>query len=145
MIFQQQTWLISSNQLFRIARSQWKEKGQTKNEKKVKNLGREVRRAQGGIKYLQPKCEVKSLSCVRLSGTPRTGVHQSPPSMEFSRQEYWSGLPFPYTHRRCYPMPPAPAVMTPLLSAFRAFQGCQLNLSHRKGLRMGRGGQRGRY
>ena len=27
--------------------------------------------------------------------TPWTVVHQAPPSMEFSRQEYWSGLPFP--------------------------------------------------
>ena len=35
------------------------------------------------------------LSCVRLFGTPWTVAHQAPPSMEFSRQEYWSGLPFP--------------------------------------------------
>ena len=27
--------------------------------------------------------------------TPWTVAHQAPPSMEFSRQEYWSGLPFP--------------------------------------------------
>ena len=39
--------------------------------------------------------EVKSLSCVRLFETPWTIAHQAPPSMEFSRQEYWSGLPFP--------------------------------------------------
>ena len=32
---------------------------------------------------------------VRLFATPWTGVHQAPLSMEFSRQEYWSGLPFP--------------------------------------------------
>ena len=38
---------------------------------------------------------VKSLSCVRLFVTPWTVVHQPPPSMEFSRQESWSGLPFP--------------------------------------------------
>ena len=38
---------------------------------------------------------VKSLSCVRLFVTPWTVAHQAPPSMEFSRQEYWSGLPFP--------------------------------------------------
>ena len=39
--------------------------------------------------------EVKSLSRVRLSATPWTVAYQAPPSMEFSRQEYWSGLPFP--------------------------------------------------
>ena len=39
--------------------------------------------------------EVKSLSHVRLFATPRTVAHQAPQSMEFSRQEYWSGLPFP--------------------------------------------------
>ena len=35
------------------------------------------------------------LSCVQLFGTPRTGAHQAPLSMGFSRQEYWSGLPCP--------------------------------------------------
>ena len=38
---------------------------------------------------------VKSLSRVRLFVTPWTVAHQAPPPMEFSRQEYWSGLPFP--------------------------------------------------
>ena len=35
------------------------------------------------------------LSHVQLVATPWTVAHQAPPSMEFSRQEYWSGLPFP--------------------------------------------------
>ena len=35
------------------------------------------------------------LNRVRLFMTPRTVAHQAPLSMEFSRQEYWSGLPFP--------------------------------------------------
>ena len=39
--------------------------------------------------------KVKSLSRVRLLATSWTVAHQAPPSMEFSRQEYWSGLPFP--------------------------------------------------
>ena len=39
--------------------------------------------------------QVKSLSHVRLFATPWTVAYQAPPSMEFSRQEYWSGLPFP--------------------------------------------------
>ena len=38
---------------------------------------------------------VRSLSRVWLFETPWTVAHQFPPSMEFSRQEYWSGLPFP--------------------------------------------------
>ena len=38
--------------------------------------------------------EVKSLSRVRLFTTPRTVAHQAPPSLEFSRQEHSSGLPF---------------------------------------------------
>ena len=39
--------------------------------------------------------KVKSLSRVRFFAAPWTIAHQTPPSMEFSRQEYWSGLPFP--------------------------------------------------
>ena len=41
------------------------------------------------------KVKVKSLSCVRLLATPWTAAHQAPPSMGFSRQEYWSGGPLP--------------------------------------------------
>ena len=39
------------------------------------------------------KVRVKSLSRVRLFATPWTAAYQAPPSMEFSRQEYWSGVP----------------------------------------------------
>ena len=39
--------------------------------------------------------KVKSLSCVRLLATPWTAAYQEPPSMGFSRQEYWSGVPLP--------------------------------------------------
>ena len=41
------------------------------------------------------KVKVKSLSCVRPSATPWTAAFQAPPSMGFSRQEYWSGMPLP--------------------------------------------------
>ena len=41
------------------------------------------------------KGEVKSLNLVGLSATPWTVAYHAPPSMGFSRQEYWSGLPFP--------------------------------------------------
>ena len=39
--------------------------------------------------------KVKSLSRVRPSATPWTAAFQAPPSMGFSRQEYWSGVPLP--------------------------------------------------
>ena len=39
--------------------------------------------------------KVKSLSRVRLFATPWTVAYQAPLSVGFSRQEYWSGLPFP--------------------------------------------------
>ena len=41
------------------------------------------------------KVKVKTLSCVRLLVTPWTAAYQAPPSMGFSKQEYWSGLPLP--------------------------------------------------
>ena len=40
-------------------------------------------------------CEVKLLSCVQLFMTPWTVAYQAPQSVGFSRQEYWSELPFP--------------------------------------------------
>ena len=45
------------------------------------------------------KVKVKSLSCVQLFATPRTAAYQAPPSMGFSRQEYWSGVPLPSPNR----------------------------------------------
>ena len=41
------------------------------------------------------KVKMKSLSRVHLFATPWTVAHQAPLSVGFSRQEYWSGLPFP--------------------------------------------------
>jgi len=41
------------------------------------------------------KVKVKSFSRVWLFATPWTAAHQAPPSMGFSRQEYWSGVPSP--------------------------------------------------
>ena len=49
------------------------------------------------ITFLPKKwSEVKSLSRVWLFVTPWTVAYQAPQSMRFSRQEYWSGLPFPF-------------------------------------------------
>ena len=39
--------------------------------------------------------KVKSLSCIRLFAPPQTVAYQAPPSMGFSRQEYWSGVQLP--------------------------------------------------
>ena len=41
------------------------------------------------------KVKVKWLSRVRLFATPWTVAYHASPSMGFSRQDYWSGLPFP--------------------------------------------------
>ena len=49
----------------------------------------------GTLCFAEPNSCAAVLSCVRLFVTPRTEVHQAPLSMEFSRQECWSRLPFP--------------------------------------------------
>ena len=41
------------------------------------------------------KVKMKLLSRVRLLATPRTAAYQTPPSMGFSKREYWNGLPLP--------------------------------------------------
>ena len=41
------------------------------------------------------KVKVKLLSHIQLFASPWTVAYQGPLSMDFSRQEYWSGLPFP--------------------------------------------------
>jgi len=65
--------------------------------KKIKewtNIKFEALLGKHGLKVMSV-LKVKSLSCVRLFVTPWTVAYQAPPSMGFSRQEYWSGLPFP--------------------------------------------------
>ena len=47
------------------------------------------------------KVKVKPLSRVRLVATTWTAAHQAPPSMGFSRQEYWSVVPLPSPNRQC--------------------------------------------
>ena len=44
---------------------------------------------------LKWKVKVKSLSRVQLLATPWTAAYQAPPSMGFSGQQYWSGVPLP--------------------------------------------------
>ena len=55
-------------------------------------VGGEINQEFGGNIYT---LVVSSLSRVRLFATPWTVAYEAPPSMGFSRQEYWSGLPFP--------------------------------------------------
>ena len=50
------------------------------------------------IKYL---LLLSRFSHVWLCATPQTAAHQAPPSLGFSRQEHWSGLPFPSPVRAC--------------------------------------------
>ena len=52
-------------------------------------------RTRVGCHFLLQCVKVKSLSRVRLPATPWTAAYQAPPSMGFSRQEYWSELPLP--------------------------------------------------
>ena len=47
------------------------------------------------LQCMKGKEKLKSLSRVWLFTTPWTSAHQAPPSMGFSRQEYWSGVPLP--------------------------------------------------
>ena len=47
------------------------------------------------VSFILSISEVKSLSRVRLFAIPWTVVYQASLSMGFSRQEYWSGVPFP--------------------------------------------------
>ena len=54
--------------------------------------------------------------CVQLFVTPWTVVHQTPLSMEFSRQEYWSGLPCPSPGDLPNPGIKAESVMSPALA-----------------------------
>ena len=46
--------------------------------------------------YTMACMHAQLLSCVWLFATPWTVAHQAPLSMGFSRQKYWSGLPFPH-------------------------------------------------
>jgi len=48
------------------------------------------------------KVKVKLFSHAWLLATPWTAAHQAPPSMGFSRQECWSGVPLPFPHVRVY-------------------------------------------
>ena len=67
---------------------------------------------------------VQLLSCVRCFATPCTVAHQAPVTMRFSRQEYWSGLPYPTQGSL-----PTPEVKQACTVSF-ALQADSLLLSH---------------
>ena len=73
---------------------------------------------------MKVKKKMKSLSCVRLFATPWTVAYQAPPSMGFSRQECWSGLPFPSPGDLPNPgiEPRSPALQADALQAAREKQ-----------------------
>ena len=59
------------------------------------------------------KAKVKSLSCVPLFATPWTTAYQAPPSVGFSRQDYWSGVPLP-----------SPKELSAAAAAAKSLQSC---------------------
>ena len=63
--------------------------------------------------------KVKSLSCVWFLATRRTVASQAPPSIGFSRQEYWSGLPFPSPGDLPNPGTEPMSFMSPALAGWR--------------------------
>ena len=54
------------------------------------------------------------VSRVRLCATPLTAAHQAPPSLGFSRQEHWSGLPFPSLMRESEVVQSCPTLRYPI-------------------------------
>ena len=64
------------------------------------------------------KVKVKSLSRVRLFATPWTAAYQAPPSMGFSRQEYWSGVPWGFLKSTCHKMNSFSLLCSPKLPSF---------------------------
>ena len=72
------------------------------------------------LQCMKVKVKVKSFGCVRLLATPSTAALQAPPSMGFSRQEYWSGchssVYMSITISRFVPPPSSPALFIRLFS-----------------------------
>ena len=68
-----------------------------------------------GRQALHHECHHHVLSCVQPFVTPWTAACQAPLSMEFSRQEYWSGLPFPSPGDLTNPGTELPSPVSPTL------------------------------
>ena len=57
---------------------------------KTRDLFKKIRDTKGTF-----HAKMGSIKGIRLCATPETAAHQAPPSLGFSRQEHWNGLPFP--------------------------------------------------
>ena len=95
---QEQCWADSDVGLSVTAKSLWHSSIVTKYKNSIET--RELFSISLGLWRMCPfsvkkHWKVKSLSHVRLFATPWTVAYHAPQSMGFSRQEYWSGLPFP--------------------------------------------------
>ena len=79
---------------------------------------------------------VRSLCCVRLFATPWTVAHQAPLSLGFSRQEYWSRLPFPPPGDLCNPgIKPVSLASTALVGgSFTTSATCMYNFLGMEGV-----------
>ena len=87
-----------------------------KHSQPIRGMHSRVRTTMNSEKW---KVKVKSLSRVQLFETPWTVARQAPLSMGFSRQEYWSGLPFPFPGDLLNPViePGSPALQADALSS----------------------------
>ena len=76
------------------------------------------------------KVKLKSLSRVRLLATPWTAAYQAPPSMGFSRQECWSGVPLPSPISVLFDLNPNLCPYLPVLWTGHLHLGIALGISH---------------
>ena len=67
------------------------------------------------------KVKVKSLSHVQLSATPWPAAHQAPPSMGFSRQEYWSGVSLPSSLENSAEITPLKKKLSGYMTTYKTF------------------------
>ena len=86
-----------------------------------------------GCHFLLQCVKVKSESevalCVRLLATPWTAAYQAPPSMGFSRQDYWSGVPLlsPIWYTTAFWIPAKPLHLRSMLSkSIRCTENCNI-------------------
>ena len=77
--------------------NEWKKSKERKKKKQRQNLVFDLENTlgKGSLLLLLLLLLLSRFSRVRLCATPETAAHQAPPSLGFSRQEHWSGLPFP--------------------------------------------------
>ena len=78
------------------------------------------------------KVKVKPLSRIRLLATPWTAAHQAPPSMRFSRQEYWNGVPLrsPYMYLFSPKFLSHPGIYRFFFFLIYSLKGFQIHLFH---------------